>query len=111
MATKTIVRYRSRPKARHSRKHGMTLPLAVLAGFAPLALNALKDYRDGGVPVMGKGLVLRTTGMNTETGKWMPEYLVQGMGPVVAGILAHKLASKLGINRALAGAGIPLLRF
>jgi hypothetical protein len=110
MATKAVVKYRNRPKAKHHRKAGMTLPLAVLAGFAPLALNALKDYKDGGVQVLGKGLVLRTTGMNTETGKFMPEYLVQGMGPIVVGLLVHKVASKMGINRSLAGAGVPFLR-
>jgi hypothetical protein len=88
----------------------MTIPVAALAGFVPLAGNAIKDFKDGGVTVLGKGLVLRTTGMNTDTGKWMPEYLMQGLGPIVAGVLAHKLASKLGVNRALANAGVPLLR-
>jgi hypothetical protein len=48
--------------------------------------------------------------MNTETLKWMPEYLMQGVGPIVVGVFVHKLASKLGINRGLARAGVPFLR-
>jgi hypothetical protein len=108
LATRTRTVYIKR--AKHRSKAGFTLPIAVLAGFAPLGFNAIKDYRDGGLQVLGKGLVLRTTGMNTDTGKWMPEYLMQGLGPIVAGVFVHKLASKLGINRALAGAGVPFLR-
>lgn len=112
MATKSIARTRTVyvKRAKRRSKGGMTLPIAVLAGFVPLALNAKKDYDDGGLQVLGKGLVLRTTGMNTETLKWMPEYLMQGVGPIVVGVFVHKLASKLGINRGLARAGVPFLR-
>lgn len=88
----------------------MTLPLAVLAGFAPLTLQTLSMYQSSGFDGATQSLVAGTTGYSRWEGKWRAQYLMAGMGPIVLGILAHKVASRLGVNRALANAGVPVIR-
>lgn len=88
----------------------MTLPVAVLAGFAPLAYQTYRSYQENGVDGASQALVALTTGYSRWEGAWKAEYLMKGMAPIVAGVLIHKLAGKFGINRALANAGVPLLR-
>lgn len=107
---KTTVRYRNRPKAKHHKRPGMTLPVAVLAGFAPLGLAALEGYRYNGFSGVGKRVTLGLTGYNTEDRHWYLTEMGKVLGPIVAGVVVHKLAGRLGINRALAGAGVPFLR-
>lgn len=99
----------ARKKSRRNNK-SFTLPLAVVGGFMPLAVHALDDYRVAGLPHVAKGICVRTTGYMIDTGKFEFGYLMQGMGPIVAGTLVHKLAGKLGINRMIAAAGIPVVR-
>jgi hypothetical protein len=113
MATKAIGKYRNRPKAKHHKKAGMTLPLAVLAGFAPLGfglVSAGKRALAGDTAGASQELVIRTTGYNTDTKSWNGGVFMQTYGPILAGLVIHKLAGKLGVNRALAGAGVPFLR-
>jgi hypothetical protein len=98
-------------KRKGSRRHkGFTLPLAVVGGFAPLAINAMQDYKVGGVAHVGRGLSVRLTGYRVDTGKFEPNFLMQGLFPILGGIIVHKIAGRLGVNRALAGAGIPFIR-
>ena len=116
MATKTITRYRTRTvRGRRRSKAGFKLPLAVVAGFTPLAYKMWSGFKStdpnyGGIfgafregaqqfgidPVTGGGVNFAQT--------------ARGLTPIVAGFLIHKLASKLGINRAIAQAGIPFVR-
>jgi hypothetical protein len=110
MATKTVVRYRKAPRARRHSRAGMTVPVAVLAGFAPLIMAGLEGYQYNGFSGVTKRLSLGLTGYNTEDHKWYPMEVVRTSGPIVAGILVHKLAGRLGINRALGRAKIPFLR-
>lgn len=113
MATKALTRtrrvYVKRPRSRR-RSAGMTLPLAAIMGFAPIAAAAMKDFKAGGAYGAAAGLSLRTTGWDIVDQKWRPEYLLQGLGPILIGGLVHKFANKMGVNRALANAGVPLLR-
>jgi hypothetical protein len=110
MASKVITRYRNRPKARHHRKAGMTLPLAVLAGFAPLGIAALDGYKYNGVNGVAKRVTMGLTGYNIEDRRWYMTEMAKVAGPILAGIVVHKLAGRLGINRALGSAGVPFLR-
>lgn len=111
MATKTIVKYRARPKAKHRSKAGTTVPLAMIAGLAPAVMHLLDAYRMGGLPAVPQHLSMITTGYDPADGKWKPAMAVQYLwGPLAIGMVVHKLAGKLGINRALAAAGIPIVR-
>lgn len=96
-------------KARR-RSTGMHLPVAVLAGFVPLVLAAKDGYQYNGWSGVGKRVSLGLTGYNPEDRNWYPAEMLKVTGPIVAGIVAHKVAGRLGINRALANAGVPFLR-
>jgi hypothetical protein len=98
-------------KARARRKSaGMTIPVAVLAGFAPLAVAAMAGYKYNGWSGVAKRVSLGLTGFNTEDKKWYPGEMINVTAPIMAGILVHKFAGQLGINRALGQAGIPFIR-
>lgn len=97
-------------KSKRRSRAGFTLPLAVVAGFLPLGIHAVDDYRVGGITHVGKGLTVRTTGYMVDTGKFELKYLTQGLLPILAGLVAHKVAGRLGVNRALGRARVPFLR-
>jgi len=96
-------------KRRHSKK-GFTIPLAALAGFIPLANQAVLGWREGGIVRVGDRVTASLTGYDPATQKWNSGHLVHGPVPIMLGILTHKVASKLGVNRMLASAGVPWLR-
>ncbi len=105
MARRAIARRRVGHKAK-----SMTIPLAVIAGFVPMGMNVWTSYKEGGLDKASQSLVAQTTGYSRYDGKFHLDYLVAGMGPVLGGILVHKLANKLGVNRAIGRAGVPFLR-
>jgi hypothetical protein len=97
----------------HHRAKSTTIPLAIVAGFIPTAGYALAGFRQGGETGMTEGIAritARLTGYSITENKFHGMELVKGYGPILLGFITHKLASKLGINRAIARAGIPLLR-
>lgn len=93
-----------------SRRGGFQVPLAVVAGFGPLVSDVVSGYRTGGLASASNDLLANLTGYNARDKKWEFGLLMKGMGPVVAGLLVHKLAGKLGVNRAISRAGIPWFR-
>jgi hypothetical protein len=112
MARRAVARRRSPVFARRvgHRAKKMTISLAMVAGFAPLATNGIRDFQQGGIDLLGKGLSWRLTGWNVDSSRWDPSGFMTGLGPILLGVGVHKLANRLGINRAIAGMGIPLLR-
>jgi hypothetical protein len=115
MATKAIARrrivYARRPRSRR-RAAGMTIPVAVLAGFGPLIGQALYGWKSGrGVEGVVHYTTAALTGVDTDGGPWQPMYaLKNGLGPIIVGMVVHKVAGRLGVNRALSAAGVPFLR-
>lgn len=97
-------------KRSRRRSSGFTLPLAVVAGFVPLGLNVINGAKTGGINGAGFELVRGTTGYNWQAGRMEWPALYRGMGPILLGFLAHKVASRMGVNRALAKAKVPFLR-
>ncbi len=110
--TKAIARRRNPVRRRARRKNpGFTLPLATIAGFAPLVANVLGGFRVGGAEKAMDNLSAGMTGYSFQTGIWSPRYALQwGIGPILMGAFVSKLAGKLGINRLLGRAGLPFLR-
>lgn len=106
--TRTITRYVRAKRRGH--KPGFQIPLAVIAGFGPLVSDVLHGYQTGGIKSASNDLLANVTGYDARAGKWDFGLLLKGMGPVFAGLLVHKFAGKLGVNRAIARAGIPWFR-
>ena len=113
MATRTIARRRTITRyvrRGRSRRAGMTFSVATIAGFVPLAGRAITGYQGNGLYGAADGVLSGLTGYSTFDHKWHADLLVQNVGPIIAGVLVHKLASRLGINRALGRARVPFLR-
>jgi len=109
---RSIVRYVKSKRGSHKQgKQGFTIPLAVVAGFAPLAHDTMTEVKvrgPGGIPHV---LAYHLTGVNTwDNNKFNSQVLINGWTPILAGFLVHKLAGKFGINQMLAKAGVPILR-
>lgn len=103
---------RGRRKARGRRRKGFTLPLAVVAGFAiPTAKIVIhtqhSGFVNGGIREAGRILV----GFDHMEGRFNLAWLFHGLLPIIAGGVIHKfIGNRLGINRAMSSAGIPLIR-
>ena len=111
MATKAIVKYRSRPaKRRRRRSNSFTIPLAVAAPVAYLGIETVQNFTKIGATASMAVLVNQMTGYDPRTKDWKIDRLKYGFLPIVMGVLAHKVAGKLGVNRALGRAGLPFIR-
>lgn len=88
----------------------MTLPLAVIAGFAPFAVNTVKNVQSQGLT----GLQQSTKYLipyDPATRKMSFDYLPVGLFPILGGWLVHKVVGgMLGVNRMLSSAGVPFIR-
>ena len=105
---KAIARRRSYSRPRVHRKQKFTLPLAVVAGFVPLAVGVWN--RRSSATAIGQYVQGALTGIDPATGSFNLALLRGGTLPIVGGFAVHKIASMLGINRAIARAGIPVIR-
>ena len=96
------------------RAKSMTIPLAVVAGIAPTLAYAYQGFvlpgGEGGPVEAAHRITMRMTGYEWKGGGFSWPQLMQGWGPLLLGAAAHKAANRLGLNRAIARAGIPLLR-
>jgi hypothetical protein len=113
VAKKSIIKYRTRVirGGGRRRRKGMTIPLAVVAGLAPAGATIVKGFRAGGVNGGLEELSACVTGYMPNEKEWHPEYAMKRMWmPLLGGVVVHKLAGRLGINRMIAQAGIPLVR-
>ena len=89
----------------------MTIPLAVVGGLVPMGADVVSAFKVGGAEAALGHVSLCTTGYDPADGKWKPMFALQKLyGPLLLGMLVHKAASKVGINRMLSRAGVPLLR-
>ena len=106
MAKRRSVRRYFRPRFRGRRRTKMTIPLAVVAGFVPIAVGVYN--RRSSSQSMADFLLSSFTGISN--GQFNIQNMRTGLFPIAGGFLVHMIASRLGINRTLARAGIPLLR-
>lgn len=106
-ATKTIVRY-VKPKVKRRRGKGR-LSLAVLAGFLPMGIDVIEQLKAGSMAGAGHVVVANLTGYQMWDRKWSFQTLVKGMAPIALGVVVHKVASRLGLNRMIGKAKIPFI--
>lgn len=99
-----------RKKKRSYRRRKPTIPLSVVAGIVAGSADAIESAMKGDLNDAAQKLVYRYTGYRMSTKKFELEGLKMGLLPLIAGIAGHKIASWLGLNRAIAQTGIPLIR-
>lgn len=105
---RTITRYVRRGRSRAAKT---TIPLAVLGGFVPLGVRGYNGYKANGLVGGLDGISSGLTGYSVfDPQKWHPEVVAQYAAPILGGFAIHWLAGRLGINRALGRAKVPLLR-
>jgi hypothetical protein len=97
----------AKSKKRVSRRRRFTIPLAVVGGMIPVAVGVW-DRRSSGT-AMAAYLQQGFTGISPGGGFNISNFRV-GLFPVMGGFIVHTIASKLGVNRALARAGLPIIR-
>lgn len=92
-------------------KKKFTLPLAIVAGFIPAGMD-IYNNRAEGIPQSVAHTVAGLIGWDTHSGKYVGWFQAKAAGApgLAIGFGVHYLASKLGINRMIARAGIPLIR-
>lgn len=95
-------------KAGKGRRTKLTIPLAVIAGFVPVGVGVWNRRSSG--QAIADYLQQGFTGITPGTGSFSFSNLRMGLMPVVAGFAVHMIASRLGINRAIARAGVPFIR-
>lgn len=96
------------------RKNGFTIPIMPIAGALPGLMYGYKRGKEYGFEEGVRSMVGAYTGYHQYadgTGVWQFQNLMRGAVPLVIGVVAHKAMGKLGVNRALAAAKVPLLRF
>lgn len=117
MATRAVaIRRRPVPRAfsrafRPRHKAKFTIPLAAVAGFAPLGMEVFNDIKAGHIDYIPYTLSAGLTGYNMVDKKWHFDNLKTGLIPIGVGLLIHKfVGGSMGVNRMLARAGVPILR-
>lgn len=108
--TKTITRYVKRAKRRAK---DTRIPLTVVGGLAPMALDVYGGYKAAGIGGAVDHLSLCTSGVTRDASGNVsvhPMYAVTRLYlPLLAAGIAHKLANRFGVNRRLKAAGVPFI--
>lgn len=112
MAKKAIRRRRFFSKPIHRKKAGFTLPVAVVAGFAPGVMRLATVVKNGGgIEQVGTIAAVQYLGYDTINGKMNLQSMKFGTLPILLGMLVHKfVGGTMGVNRMMAKAGIPVIR-
>ena len=95
--------------SRNHSRGGFQLPLSVMLGFVPITTKGYDAVKANGVAGF-KTLVPYLVPYNPSTNKIDFSQLGNGLYPILAGLFIHKVASMVGINRALSAAKIPFIR-
>ena len=98
---------------RRSGKKSITIPVAVVLGFAPLAKDIWTQASAGNWGDAGKVFVHNMIGWNNFGGG--NQFDTQGFGhglyPVLGGLAVHKvIGGMLGVNKMLSRAHVPFIR-
>ena len=108
--SRTITRV-VRVKARRRAHRKFTIPLAMVAGFAPLVIVGVKAFQKAGPTYAVQEMTCALTGYSIPEHKFYPGQMMNGTVPLLLGIILHKVVgSKFGVNKMLAQANVPLLR-
>jgi len=112
-----MARRRSRSRARRyyakSKRSSpkMTLPLGLIGGViaTPAIGNSITLASQGKYQMAVRNLS-QLAGVYQDTGIFDSNLLMSNLKPMLAGVIAHKIAGFAGVNRALARAKVPWVR-
>lgn len=97
-------------KRKVSRKRKTKIPVAVVLGFLPLVATAAADVQAGGIQGL-RNTATCVIPYSPANRRFTTARLHLGLYPIVAGFLVHKIIGGwLGVNRAIASAGVPMIR-
>ncbi len=92
------------------RNNGFRIPVAVVAGIMPTVVK-IWESRGGGISGMTREAGRILLGVDFWTGTWDFGFMRYGLLPLVGGIVVHKVVGGwLGVNRAIARSGLPIIR-
>lgn len=97
-------------KKRQRGKRKFTIPVAPVVGLIAGLAEPLHRARYGDWDGAIDELSLAYLGYSTRLNKWSINSMARGAAPLLMGLLVHKTASLLGVNRMLAQAGVPIIR-
>jgi len=99
----------ARSKKRRRNGTRFSIPVAIVAGMAGPGIKLWEARGSGSGLAREAGRIF--TGFDFWTGSFVPGAMRYGTLPILAGFLVHwVLGSKLGLNRAIARSGLPLIR-
>lgn len=103
---------RTKRRRRNSMLGGLpSISLATVLGMLPFLINSWNAWRDYGLRGLQIESIRILTGWDIDIQYWSPGAMGRGLLPIMGGILIHRfIGTGLGVNRALARAGIPLIR-
>lgn len=97
-------------KKKTRKKNGFTIPIAIAAPMGYVGIRTFQEFNNVGATEAMLHLSKSFTGYDFVESKWDWWWMKGGLFPILFGAGAHKVASKLGINRVIAQAGVPWLR-
>lgn len=98
-------------RKRRSRRYSMTIPIAPIVGLAVGMAKPLDNAIKGNIPAAVDQLKYNYLGLTVDN-KFSTTGLMQGLVPLVAGLLVHKFVggAPLNFNKMLARARVPFIR-
>lgn len=100
----------AKKKNKIHRRKKTTIPLAVVGGLSVGLREPVQFLMQGNIEGAAWTIGRFYTGYDYKTGKFNLWDLKRGVVPLVLGVGVHKVASRLGINRAISSTGIPWIR-
>jgi len=98
-------------KKKTRRGRSFTVPIAVVAGFTPLVASGVRGWQSETFRGMGKEVLYALTGVDIDNEPhFNPSFMINGTVPILMGLVVHKVAARMGLNRLIASTGIPYLR-
>jgi len=107
---KTRKKVRKTAKKKTKRRYSMTIPLAPVLGLAAPLVHSIPWFKQDIVSGFND-LSASILGYDFKAAQFDWNTMKRGLVPIVLGLLVHKfIGGKLGVNRMLGRAKIPLLR-
>lgn len=105
-----VIRVPQAKKKTHHRATKLTIPLTVVAGFAPLAWHMHEGWKARGFAGVAREITVGLTGYDADSNTWNIMNMKYSLFPILAGFASHYVANRLGVNRVLARARVPFVR-